>query len=160
MSDDQPDVVKTTIETLRRLKYRPTGGFLLHALADAGGSEGAAAAGTGAGGGFGVLDGLRRPKPGWWALVEACRPLIVVADQLPESVRAGDYLDLAVHVVNDTRADVPGMQVQARMLGPDGPGGPRAPLGGHGAGRRLRAGGPALGGGPCGRPARPGSPWS
>ena len=122
VADDQPDVVKTTIETLRRLKYRPTGGFLLHALADAGGSDAAvaAAAVAAAGGGFGVLDGLRRPKPGWWALVEACRPLIVVADQLPESVRAGDHLDLAVHVVNDTRADVPGMQVQARMLGPDG----------------------------------------
>ena len=119
VADDQPDVVKTTIETLRRLKYRPTGGFLLHALADAGAADGAAAA-AGAGGGFGVLDGLRRPKPGWWALVEACRPLIVVADQLPESVRAGEVLDLAVHVVNDTRADVPGMQVEARMLGPDG----------------------------------------
>lgn len=114
VADDQPDVVKTTIETLRRLKYRPTGGFLLHALADAGAGD------AGAGGGFGVLDGLRRPKSGWWALVEACRPLIVVADQLPQSVRAGELLDLAVHVVNDTRADVPGMQVQARMLGPDG----------------------------------------
>ena len=67
-----------------------------------------------------MLDGLRRPKPGWWALVEACRPLIVVADQLPESVRAGEVLDLAVHVVNDTRTDMPGMQVEARMLGPDG----------------------------------------
>ena len=121
VADDQPEVVKTTIETLRRLKYRPTGGFLLHALADAGAAaDAAAAAAAGSGGGFGVLDGLRRPKPGWWALVEACRPLIVVADQLPESVRAGDYLDLAVHVVNDTRADMPGMQVQARMLGPDG----------------------------------------
>ncbi len=121
VADDQPEVVKTTIETLRRLKYRPTGGFLLHALADAGATDAAAAAAaTGSGGGFGVLDRLRRPKPGWWALVEACRPLVVVADQMPESVRAGDYLDLAVHVVNDTRADVPGMQVQARMLGPDG----------------------------------------
>ncbi|MYJ43006.1 MAG: hypothetical protein F4076_11310, partial [Acidimicrobiaceae bacterium] len=119
VADDQPEVVKTTIETLRRLKYRPTGGFLLHALADAGDSDAAAAAAE-AGGGFGVLDGLRRPRPGWWALKEACRPLIVVADQLPESVRAGEVLDLAVHVVNDTRADVPGMQVQARMLGPDG----------------------------------------
>ena len=118
-AEDQPAVVKTTIETLRRLKYRPTGGFLLHALADAGAADIAGAAAA-AGGGFGVLDGLRRPKPGWWALVEACRPLIVVADHLPGSVRAGDYLDLAVHVVNDTRADVPDMQVQARMLGPDG----------------------------------------
>ena len=119
VADDQPDVVKTTIETLRRLKYRPTGGFLLHALADAGAADGAVAP-TGTAGGFGVLDGLRRPKPGWWALVEACRPLIVVADQLPESVRAGEMLDLAVHVVNDTRADVPGMQVHARVLGPYG----------------------------------------
>ncbi|MXW94725.1 MAG: hypothetical protein F4110_01245 [Acidimicrobiaceae bacterium] len=119
VADDQPEVVKSTIETLRRLKYRPTGGFLLHALADAGGSERAAAV-AGTDGGFGVLDGLRRPKPGWWALQEACRPLIAVADQLPESVGAGEVLDLAVHVVNDTRADVPGMQVQARMLGPDG----------------------------------------
>ncbi len=121
VADDQPEVVKTTIETLRRLKYRPTGGFLLHALADAGAATDAAAAdAAGSGGGFGVLDGLRRTKPGWWALVEACRPLVAVADPLPESVRAGDYLDLAVHVVNDTRADVPGMQVQARMLSPDG----------------------------------------
>ena len=123
VADDQPEVVKTTIETLRRLKYRPTGGFLLHALADVGAGDVAdAAAGSGAGsaGGFGVLDGLRRPKPGWRSLVDACRPLIVVADQLPESVRAGDYLVLAVHVVNDTRADVDQMQVHARVVGPNG----------------------------------------
>ena len=118
---DQPEVVKTTVETLRRLKYRPTGGFLLHALADVGvsGSESAAAASAGADG-FGVLDGLRRPKPGWQALVEACRPLIVTADPLPETVRGGDRLDLAVHVVNDTRSAVDDMQVQARVLGPGG----------------------------------------
>ena len=119
VADDQPEVVKTTIETLRRLKYRPTGGFLLHALADAGGSEGAAAA-AGTDGEFGVLDGLRRPKPGWWALQEACRPLIVVADQLPESVRAGEVLDLAVHVVNDTRLDLDGIVARAQVLGGDG----------------------------------------
>ena len=120
---DQPDVVKTTVEILRRLKYRPTGGFLLHALADVG-------AGPGAGGrdepgsdgrsGFGVLDGLRRPKPGWHALVDACRPLVVTADPLPASVQGGDRLDLAVHVVNDTRADVGGMQLRARVVGPHG----------------------------------------
>jgi len=118
VADDQPEVVKTTIETLRRLKYRPTGGFLLHVLADAGDVDGAAAADTGAG--FGVLDVLRRPKPGWWALVEACRPLIVVADQLPESVRPGEVLDLAVHVVNDARAETGELQVRARVVGADG----------------------------------------
>ncbi len=119
VADDQPAVVKATIETLRRLKYRPTGGFMLHALADAGATGGAAAV-TGAGAGFGVLDGLRRPKPGWQALVDACRPLIVVADQLPESVRAGEVFDLAVHVVNDARAATGELQVQARVVGPDG----------------------------------------
>ena len=108
---DQPEVVKTTVEILRRLKYRPTGGFLLHALADAG---------TGPGAGFGVLDGLRRPKPGWQALVEACRPVIVTADPLPAWVRGGDRLELAVHVVNDTRVDVDDLRVHARVTGPDG----------------------------------------
>ncbi|MCY4425091.1 MAG: hypothetical protein OXC06_18685 [Acidimicrobiaceae bacterium] len=108
---DQPEVVKTSVEILRRLKYRPTGGFLLHALADVG---------TGDGAGFGVLDWLRRPKPGWKALVEACRPVIVTADPLPAWVRGGDRLELAVHVVNDTRADLGDLRVHARVLGPDG----------------------------------------
>ena len=153
---DQPDVVKTTIEILRRLKYRPTGGFMLHALADVGAGPGVGgpndgfgcvtsreeadtehrsnsgrgpASGPRVGGpgpasgprnGFGVLDGLRRPKPGWQALVDSCRPLLVVADPLPASVRAGDRLSLAVHVVNDSRQDVDGMQVRARVIGPDG----------------------------------------
>lgn len=114
---DQPEVVKTTVEILRRLKYRPTGGFLLHALADAEPALGPHGRIEPADG-FGVLDGLRRPKPGWQALVDACRPLIVTVDPLPESVRSGDRLDLAVHVVNDTRADVNEMQVRARIVGP------------------------------------------
>ncbi len=108
---DQAEVVKTTVEILRRLKYRPTGGFLLHALADVGG---------GLDSGFGVLDGLRRPKPGWQALVDACRLLIATADPLPAWVRGGDRLELAVHVVNDTRADVGDLRVHAQVTGPDG----------------------------------------
>ena len=67
-----------------------------------------------------MLDGLRRPKPGWRTLLDACRPLIVTADPLPQMMRGGDRLDLAVHVVNDTRADVEDMRVHARALGPDG----------------------------------------
>ena len=117
---DQPEVVKTTVETLRRLKYRPTGGFLLHALADVGtGGTGTADDDRAPAGGFGVLDELRRPKPGWQALVNACRPLIVMADPLPETVRAGEVLDLAVHVVNDAKAETGELQVRARVLGPD-----------------------------------------
>ena len=116
---DQPEVVKTTVEILRRLKYRPTGGFLLHALADVGAGPGVGKDG-GPPDGFGVLDGLRRPKPGWQALVDACRPVIVTADPLPAWVRGGDRLELAVHVVNDTRTDVAGLRVHARVTGPGG----------------------------------------
>ena len=68
-----------------------------------------------------MLDGLRRPKPGWWALVDACRPVAVVADPLPEELRTGDRLDLAVHVVNDTRRGLDGIVARARVLGEDGP---------------------------------------
>ena len=88
---------------------------MLHALTDSGTDSG-----TGSGTGFGVLDGLRRPKPGWKALVDACRPVIVTADPLPAWVRGGDHLELAVHVVNDTRADVGDLRVHARVIGPDG----------------------------------------
>ena len=116
---DQPEVVQTTVEILRRLKYRPTGGFLLHALADVGAGPGVGKDG-GPPDGFGVLDGLRRPKPGWQALVEACRPVIVTADPLPAWVRGGDRLELAVHVVNDTRADVDDLRVHALVTGPHG----------------------------------------
>ena len=114
---EQPDVVKTTIETLRRLKYRPAGGFLLHALADVGAE--AADTAVRPSEGFGVLDSQRRPKAGWQALVEACKPLVVIADPLPALLRGGDRIDLAVHVVNDTRQDLENVEASARVLGPD-----------------------------------------
>jgi len=174
---EQPQTIKATIETLRRLKYRPTGGFMLHALADvppsadaqghkrgnssnssrssssssrtsrssssssrtsrsgssrssgSGGSSSSRSSSNRSSGsgdaaadrtGFGVLDGLRRPKPGWQALVEACKPLIVVADQLPAEVKATDVLSLAVHVVNDTRVAIGELRVHARVMNPDG----------------------------------------
>ena len=119
VAHDQAEVVKTTIEILRRLKYRPTGGFLLHALADVGTGP-AAGRPTEPGSGFGVLDGLRRPKPGWQALVDGCRPLMAVADPMPEMMRGGERLQLSVHVLNDTKQDADGMLIRARVIGPDG----------------------------------------
>lgn len=144
--------VKAAIEVLRRLKYRPNGGFFLSYLADMAGpadascladmadSDGAgpiAAAvaarpdGTGMpdpergapGAGrraLSLLDSGRRPKPAWAALVEACKPLIVVSDPLPPEVHAGSRIDLAVHVVNDRREAVDELTVRARVLGPRG----------------------------------------
>ncbi len=102
----QAEVVKTTIETLRRLKYEPTGGFLLHVLADAGPRAA----------GLGVLDHRRRPKPGWAALVDACRDLIVVSDPLPERLHPGERLDLAVHVVSDRRHRIDAAVVSVRVV--------------------------------------------
>lgn len=133
----QAEVVKTTVETLRRLMYAPTGGFLLHALADNSPARGSSdtnsatnpadrpAPGPGTdpatksapspGAGMGVLDHQRQPKPAWAALVGACRDLIVVSDPLPDPVRPGDRLNLAIHAVSQLRRPVENAVVTARL---------------------------------------------
>ena len=105
----QARVVRRTAEELRRLKYRPTGGFAQFLFADA-------AAGIT----WSVLDHERRPKPAHRALREACRPVIVVADRLPAAVAGGDPLALDVHVVSDLRTPVGGARVTARLSWPGG----------------------------------------
>jgi beta-mannosidase len=86
----QADVLRTTIETLRKIKYQPTGGFCAFYLAD-----------PGPAGGFGVLDSDRRAKPALQALTDACRPVIVVGEPLPASVGVGEVCEIAIHVVSD-----------------------------------------------------------
>ena len=93
----QARVVRHHVETLRRLKYRPTGGFCQFSFAD--GHPGIT---------WSVLDHERQPKAAHAALVEACRPVIVVADRLPETVAPGQALALDVHVVSDRRTDLTG----------------------------------------------------
>jgi len=88
----QARLLRYQVETLRRLKYRPTGGFAQFVLAD-----GAPAVSCS------VLDHLRAPKPGYEALATACQPVIVVADRPPPHVHPGDRLRLEVHVVSDAR---------------------------------------------------------
>lgn len=88
----QADLLRRHIETLRRLKYRPTGGFCFSWLADAAPMISA-----------GVLDHERRPKLAWQAITDACRPVIVTCDELPEPLIGGQTVDLDVHVVNDLR---------------------------------------------------------
>ena len=100
----QAEVIKTSIELLRRLKYRPTGGFAQFYLADPTPS-----------GGFGVLDSDRRPKRAWQSMVDACRPVIVVADPLPAVVLRGETIDLAVHVVSDLREPIGEARVRATV---------------------------------------------
>ncbi|MGI9031741.1 MAG: hypothetical protein ACR2HP_17425, partial [Ilumatobacteraceae bacterium] len=89
----QAEVLRHHIETLRRLKYRPTGGFSFSALADPAPMISAA-----------VLDHERAPKPAWTTIVEVCRPVIVVTDPLSSEVVAGERIGLDVHVVNDLRS--------------------------------------------------------
>jgi beta-mannosidase len=88
----QAELIRHHIEVLRRLKYRPAGGFCMFALNDAAPVVS-----------WSVLDSARRPKLAWDALVQACRPLIVVAERPPSIVTAGERLSLDVHAVNDLR---------------------------------------------------------
>ncbi|HEY4376034.1 MAG TPA: hypothetical protein VGM93_02705 [Acidimicrobiales bacterium] len=100
----QASVIKHQVETLRRLKYRPTGGFAVYALAD---SEPRVS--------WSVLDHERVPKAGYAALRAACRPVIVVAERLPTEAVVGQQLDLDVHVVSDRRVALPEAVVTARL---------------------------------------------
>jgi beta-mannosidase len=101
----QAQVVKTCAETLRRLKYRPTGGCAVFMLADC--QPGISAA---------LLDHERRPKPAWDALRDAYQPVIVVADPLPSPLRAGQEVRLSVHVVSDLRKPLNDANLDVALL--------------------------------------------
>jgi len=105
----QATVVRHHVEELRRLKYRPTGGFLQFLLTDA---QPAVS--------WSLLDHDRVPKAGYEALLEACRPVIVVADRLPAVVAAGEALALDVHVVSDLRVPLVRAAVTAELTWPGG----------------------------------------
>ena len=105
----QADVVRFHIETLRRLKYRPTGGFCQFAFAD---SYPAVT--------WSVLDHLRVPKAGHQALVDACAPVIVVATRPLEMYAPGASIALDVHVVSDLRTPIAAGRVTARLTWPGG----------------------------------------
>ena len=98
----QANLLRHHIETLRRLKYRPTGGFAMFSFAD--GHPGVT---------WSVLDHERAPKLGFEVLREACRPVIVVADRLPAEIAVGDTLALDVHVVSDLRTPMQDIEVAA-----------------------------------------------
>lgn len=105
----QASVLRRQVEVLRRLKYRPAGGFVTGLLADAQPAASAA-----------VLDHLRRPKPAWPALAAACEPVIVVADHPLAAYPPGAAVRWQVHVVNDTREPIEAALVTARLTQGDG----------------------------------------
>ena len=100
----QAMVVRRQVEALRRIKYAPTGGFAQFCFAD--GHPAVT---------WSVLGHDRVPKLGYDALRAACRPVIVVADRLPETVRPGHELELDVHVVSDLRTPIDAAEVEARL---------------------------------------------
>ncbi len=133
----QAQVIRFHVETLRRLKYHPTGGFCQFLLGDA--QPGVT---------WSVLDVQRRPKAGLAALTAACAPVIVVADRPAESYHPGDDMALTVHVVSDLRVPITDAEVVATLSwpgGPAGPGGlagPKGPAGHAGPGGHAGPAGP------------------
>jgi beta-mannosidase len=105
----QATVIKHHIETLRRLKYRPTGGFCQFSFAD---SHPAVT--------WSVLDHERAPKAGFDALAAACAPVIVVADRPNAAYTPGDPLALDLHVVSDLRHPIAEGVLTARLTWPGG----------------------------------------
>jgi beta-mannosidase len=91
----QAQIVRRQIEVLRRLKYRPTGGFCLDHLVDSWPAISTS-----------LVDHEREPKLAYDAAFEALAPVIVVADRLPTAIRPGQALAFDVHVVNDHRHEV------------------------------------------------------
>ncbi len=106
---NQGVILRHHIETLRRLKYRPTGGFCFSWLADPAPMISAS-----------VLDDLRSPKLAWRTVVDACLPVVVVTDPLPPVVAPGERLELDVHVVNDLRSAVTDATVAVTCTWRDG----------------------------------------
>jgi beta-mannosidase len=76
----QADLLQLQVEDLRRIKYRPCGGYCTFSFADPHPAIS-----------WAVLDHERRPKAGYHALAAASRPLLAVVDP-----RTGD-----VHVLHD-----------------------------------------------------------
>ncbi|MGE3620543.1 MAG: hypothetical protein AB7L84_08775 [Acidimicrobiia bacterium] len=99
----QAEVGRRQAEHLRRLKYRPAGGFLHALLRDPAPAVSAA-----------LVDHEGACKPAFAALRAASQPIVVVADRLPVRVRPGEALALDVHVVSDLRTVVEDVEVTAR----------------------------------------------
>ncbi len=100
----QASLLRRSIETLRRLKYRPTGGFCLSSLADAVPLVS-----------MSLVDHRRRPKAAYDSVVDACRPVIVVADLLPDTVVSGATMTVDVHVVSDLHRPLHGVRCTATL---------------------------------------------
>jgi beta-mannosidase len=92
----QAALLQLQIEDLRRLKYAPNGGFVQFCFADGHPSVT-----------WSVLDHLRRPKRGYAAIRDACRPVLPMLEP-----RQG-----LVHVVSELREALTGAVVEVNIDG-------------------------------------------
>ena len=105
----QATLLRHHIETLRLLKYRPTGGFCLFLLAD---SQPAVS--------WSILDHHRLPKAGYHAVTAASAPVIITAERPQPTYRPGDRLLLDLHAVSDLRRPVSDALARAVVRWPGG----------------------------------------
>jgi beta-mannosidase len=105
----QARLVRFQVESLRRLQFRPTGGFAVFLLNDC---QPAVS--------WSLLDHERVPKAAYGALRQACAPVLVAADWPAPSYRPGGSVSLDVHVVNDLLDQLAGAVVEARLAWPGG----------------------------------------
>ncbi len=97
----QAHLLRRQIETLRLLKYRPSGGFTQFLLADAHPAIS-----------HSLYDHRRRPKFAAEAVRAACAPLIVAARPMPGG---GSTTALDIHLVSDLRHPLRELEVTARV---------------------------------------------
>ncbi len=100
----QAEVVRYHVETLRRLKYRPCGGFTAALWAPPLSAVSVALHGAD-----------RQPLPALEALRTACRPVAVIADRPPGHLHPHQECRLALHVVSELREPLEGVHVNARV---------------------------------------------
>ncbi len=105
----QAELVRSEVETLRRLHSRPVRGFSVERLNDA--EPGVTCS---------LVDYGRRPKVAWHALAAACSPVVVVASWPAPSYPPGAKVRFDFHVVNDLRVDLDGLTLEARLSWPGG----------------------------------------
>lgn len=105
----QASLVRQQVEALRRLVFRPTGGFTVHFLNDAQPAVSCS-----------LLDHDRQPKAAYGALASACSPVLVTAEWPASSYEPGAVASFALHAVNDLHQVLSGAVLHARLAWPGG----------------------------------------
>jgi beta-mannosidase len=100
----QSQLIRAQVETLRRLAYRPTGGFVVAHLAD-----------LRAGLSPSLVDHTGTPKPAYAAMRSVCAPVLVTLEGWPGCAHPGERLASAVHLINGTRSELTGARCEIEL---------------------------------------------